>query len=63
MSEQRPDIIRRKAQLTDEKPARKILVDFLKSSAIITAEFTGTLTLQFYQGGIRSTKIEIIDPL
>lgn len=60
---ERPEIIRRKAQLADDRPNRKIIVDFLKSSAIITADFTGTLTLQFYQGGIRSSKLEIVDPL
>lgn len=63
MSGQRPDIIRRKADITEEKTTKKILVDILKSSAIIAADFTGTLTLRFYEGGIRSSKIEIEDPL
>ena len=60
MNDQRTDIIRRKSVLADDgKSKRKIIVDFFKSSAIITADFTGTIELVFNQGGIiGSRKIE-----
>lgn len=65
MSESRPDIIRRKAQLTDEKPTIKKVVDFIKPSAIITADSTldkcsGSLLIKFHNGGITSTELSII---
>lgn len=59
-----PEIMRRKA-IADEpaESPRKKLVDFLQQSAIITDKFTGTLTLSFQSGGLRSSKLEQIDPL
>lgn len=55
----RPCIVKRKAQLTEEVPRRKLLVDFLKSSAIITDNFTGKIELILNQGGLVDvTKVE-----
>ena len=48
----RPQVVLRKAHMAEEKTPRKILVDFLKSSAIITADFTGSLELTINQGGL-----------
>jgi len=63
MSEARPDIIRRKAQLADEKTPRKKIIDLLKSSAIITDNFTGSLELVFNQGGLIGSKRIEKDPI
>ncbi len=55
----RPLIVIRKAAESDSLVPRKIIVDILKSSAIITADFTGTLVLHFNQGGMTgSEKVE-----
>ncbi len=52
MNTKRLEIIRRKQCLTEEKPAKKIIIDILKSSAIIADNFTGQVVLNFNQGGI-----------
>ena len=64
MSNRTPDIVRRKAA-TDEpqNSTRKKLVDFLKQSEIISDRCTGVLTLHFQDGGLRSSRIELVDPL
>ena len=56
----RPDvIIRKSAAETPAATPRKIIIDLLKSSAIIADNFTGSLVLHFNQGGITgSEKIE-----
>lgn len=64
MSDRTPEIVRRKT-IADEpvNSPRKKLVDFLKSSAIITDKCTGVLVLTFQDGGLRSSKLELIDPV
>ena len=59
-----PEIVTRKtvAEEQPDSPKNK-LVDFLKSSAIITNSCTGVLTLSFQNGGLRSSKLELIDPI
>jgi hypothetical protein len=58
MKQQRPDVILRKAQIDDEKPVRKIIVDLLKTSAIIADNFTGSLLIEFHNGGICGTELK-----
>lgn len=64
MNNRPAEIVRRKA-IADEPVSspRKNLVDFLKSSAIITDKCTGVLVLTFQDGGLRSSKLELIDPV
>lgn len=56
----RPEVIVRKSAVdTPAATPRKIIIDLLKSSAIIADNFTGSLVLHFNQGGITgSEKIE-----
>lgn len=67
MADTRPvrptDIVLRKAGDPAADSTRKKLVDFLKSSAIITDKCTGMLVLTFQDGGLRSSKLELIDPV
>jgi hypothetical protein len=54
MSDQRVEIIRRKAGLTDVECPKKKIVDLLKTSAIIADKFTGRVTVEIVmnQGGV-----------
>lgn len=65
MSDQRTEIIRRKAGLTDDKPTIKKVVDFIRPSAIIAADSvldksSGSLLIKFHNGGITSTELSLI---
>lgn len=52
-------IIRKQGADPADRGPRKIIIDLLKSSAIIADNFTGTLVLHFNQGGITgSEKVE-----
>lgn len=63
MNGQRPEIVRRKAQMAEEKSKRKLLIDFLKSSAIITADIlesgSGSFVVEFHNGGITRTELKV----
>lgn len=64
MNSRPPEIIRRKT-IADEPQngTRKKLVDFLRQSEIISDRCTGVLILHFQDGGLRSSKLELIDPV
>lgn len=64
MNNRIPEIVRRKAGVDEAvQGTRKKLVDFLKQSEIISDKCTGVLVLTFQDGGLRSSKLELIDPV
>lgn len=60
-----PEVVSRKAiagDMSADSPRRK-LVSFLKDNGIIAEKCTGLLVLTFQDGGLRSSKLELIDPV
>lgn len=55
-------VVMRKAGDPPDSPRRQ-LVSFLKDSGIIAEKCTGMLVLTFQDGGLRSSKLELIDPV
>jgi len=53
----------RRIPVKDPRKAALDLLDLCKECGIITAKFTGNLTLHLNQGGLVGTKLEEVNPL